>query len=114
MSYILGVRRFGVAAVVADSFLGRGPLTDRRHDFTSHKNGLLFPGCIYGISGAWDAACKFIARVQGHATGSTLAERWRSLERTVRIYDFPSVASAFQILFSSRHRIQPKFYVLNS
>src|SRR5688572_22503065 len=112
MTYIVGARRGDVAAIYADTQLtstenGIPPV------YGGIKCGVMFPGCIYGVSGDWHAALGFIYDVQRAVEYlDNPAERWTVFEQvcTHRI----DTHSSYQLLLSSRHLGRPRFYLFQS
>lgn len=112
MTYVVGIKRFGAAAIITDSLLTSPAYPP---DLASIKSGLLFPGCIYGISGNWQRAWQCIHAIRAGCTQETTRERFKGLTRLIARYPFPlGNHNAFEILLSSRHTGSPDFYLLQS
>jgi hypothetical protein len=120
MTFVVGVRRLGTAAIITDSLLTDPRTGDQRFEFL--KNGILFPGCIYGVAGSWHRALDFIDTVQAKALGLSPADAWRVIEQVVEGYASgadgfswkDTTLDQFDILLSSRHSGAPELYHLDS
>ena len=112
MTYVVGVRRFGVAAIICDSDLSIPG--DARRD-PAIKHGILGNGLIYGMSGGWNAAVAFIQDAKARCTAETAAENFQILQERVRLYPYrPGENNQFDVLISSRHSAAPQFFWINS
>lgn len=114
MTYVLGLRRRGVAAIFTDSLL-----CDDRNEpssYASLKGGILFPGCIFGASGDWcgtDAALQFVVTAQEAARNvHNIQEAWELFEKVCRL--FKTGDRKFEVLLSSRHLGEPSFFLYTS
>lgn len=112
MTYILGVKRNGVATIISDSMVtfGRG-----EHEVTALKTGLLFPGCLYGAAGDAHEFRRFVLHCKAlfDDVEDTLEGFWNRFLRLVKTYEFGQHGS-FHMLLLSRHSGTPTFYVLDS
>lgn len=112
MTYVVGIKRLGTAAIITDSLLTSAAHPPR---IDSIKSGVLFPGCIFGICGNWGRAWECLLSLRARCTENTLEARFEELARLVYFYNFPrGDHNAFEILLSSRHAGTPEFYLLSS
>src|SRR3990172_4955714 len=117
MTYIVGVSQLGVNAVICDTRVAwQRPSTAKRGENVVLKSGLLFPGCIYAITGNLDAARQFICKAKEYLTGrDTLVGFWDKYHLFVKHYPFPTKAnSIFKLLLSARCSGKPEFFILDS
>ena len=85
MTYVLGVRRGDVASIHSDSQLTQ--LTGEI-GYESVKNGILFPGCIFGLAGDWEPGLRFIETVRRAVEHlEILADKWSMFGRVCAAYD---------------------------
>ncbi|MCB0343982.1 MAG: hypothetical protein KDD66_02650 [Bdellovibrionales bacterium] len=81
------------------------------------KSGILFPGCIFGLTGSLNSARAFITafrEVTADKTGSP-ARLWNSFVDFCCKYEFDlDPEEAFQLILSSRASGKPKFYFFDS
>src|SRR5690348_8280095 len=114
MTYVVAARRFGRMAFVADSRLSK-PDASERTTAGGRKTGILFPGCIYGISGDIRRGGDCLRILESAAAGSP-ASSWRNLVSRVERYPFVinSEAEHFDILLSTRHEGSPQLFHLSS
>ena len=111
MTYVVGVKRLGVSAIITDSFLVTG---GAELSPASIKSGVLFPGCIFGISGNWRRAWDCIQDLRKRCTQPTLTQRFETLGQRIYFYPFaPGADEQFEILLSLRGR-PPSFFVIDS
>jgi hypothetical protein len=112
VTYVVGIKRCGAAAIITDSLLTSAAYPP---DIASIKSGVLFPGCIYGICGNWQTAWQCIRAIRAGCTQETTRERFEELARLIARYPFPlGNYNAFEILLSSRHTGAPDFYLIQS
>jgi hypothetical protein len=117
MTYIVGINQFDINAIICDTHVSWWRLNQKvKGENVGLKSGLLFPGCIYGISGSLAHARTFIINCKLYLTGQyTLPDFWERFLEFIRSYQFPITKdSYFQLLLSSRNHGTPKFYVLDS
>lgn len=111
MTYIIGLKKFGVTAIICDTKTTRA---DRRNSGPALKSGILFPGCIYGCAGDVRSIQRFIEHCKVVLDGTdTLMGFWTRFRRIVDLYPFEE-QSAFQLILSSRHSGEPQLYCLDS
>lgn len=112
VTFVVGIKRFGTAAIIADSLLTS---LDKAPNPGAIKSGVLFPGCIFGICGAWEKARGCIRAIQAQCAQGTPSERFEELDRLIVRYQFPiDNRYPFEILLSSRHTGTPEFYLIDS
>jgi hypothetical protein len=117
MTYIVGVSQAGTNAIISDTHVtwqcGR---TITNSSNTGLKIGLLFHGCIYGISGTSEEARKFIIGCKQFLTGRyTPNQFWeRFISYTEKYHFNKDQGSSFELLLSTRNLGAPQFYVLYS
>lgn len=101
MTFIATINRCGSTAIFADSMLTVGGVDV---DFRSIKNGILLPGSIYGVSGDYDEAMRFVLRCREEADGNRdAAENWSVINRVVDGLFTPKPNREFFIDLSTRH-----------
>jgi hypothetical protein len=85
------------------------------HNYTS-KIGILFPGCIYGISGSAYDAVTFLTTVQETVGNSnSVDQNWTYLKTIAGSYSFPIDPDRhFKILCSNRATGRPEFWIIDS
>jgi len=117
MTYIVGVSQSGTNAIISDTHVTWwSAKTKAKSANTGLKSGLLFPGCIYGVSGASGEARRFIIGCKQYLTGRyTLKQFWERFLNYTENYCFnKDRCSSFEILLSSRNLGSPQFYILCS
>jgi hypothetical protein len=118
MTYLVAFGQPALNTIIADTrvtWSSGAEVPDDPH--TGLKVGLLFPGCIYGVT-ANDVseAQKFIVRFRAsiYRSTDTLPGLWRRFERFVELYEFPPPSQQFQLVLSHRAFGHPRFAVLDS
>jgi hypothetical protein len=118
MTYVTGISQFNINAIICDTYVSwwRDNRKERGENIGFLKSGLLFPGCIYGISGSIKNARAFIINCRLHLTGRhTLPDFWEMFLEFFHSYcSSTNKNSDFQLLLSSRNHGIPQFYVLDS
>jgi hypothetical protein len=120
MTYVIGIRRFDTTAILVDSAISTYDAAARNFrtdpDALAVKNGVLYPGCIYGLAGNPEPAHQFVQKMRSVvATEAGLQEKWEALEAAVRIYPFPAAKfQQFELIISSRHSGVPELFVVDS
>jgi len=117
MTYVVGISQFDINAIICDTHVSWWRFNQKvKGENVGLKNGLFFPGCIYGISGSVDDARNFIISCKSYLTGNhTLPHFWEMFLEFVNSYSFPRINdSSFQLLLSSRNQGSLQFYVLDS
>jgi hypothetical protein len=121
MTYVVGIKRFNTTAILVDSNFStvdaNGNLRPNENpEEALMKNGVLYPGCIYGYSGNVIRAEQCIQKLRINvATAVGLQAKWEALERTVYLYQFPvGDREQFDLVLSSRHTGTPELFVINS
>lgn len=118
MTYIVGIRQLDTNAIICDTRVTWWRSNKRVTGANiSLKSGLLFPGCLYAITGDLGAAGAFIKEYKRKVNGTynTLRGLWNDFSNFSREYlthfrDCPD----FNLLLSSRCEGRPEFYVLDS
>jgi hypothetical protein len=116
MTYILTHNQNGSTAIFADSMLTGKPLDsdDPVRDF-GVKNGIVIPGCIYGLSGDFHEATRFVLLCRekaGDCTDPTI--NFETIQRTAKSGFTVSPGCSFKMALSSRHSGNPQHYRLDS
>jgi hypothetical protein len=120
MTYVIGITRFDTTAILVDSSIwirdAAGNLIPDPEADAGIKNGVLYPGCIYGFAGNPERAYQFMQKMRSVAATKTgLPEKWEALEAAVRIYPFPrGEDQQFDMMLSSRHSGVPELFVVDS
>ena len=110
MTYILGLKYKGFTSIISDSRISSPNCASN----SGLKVGILFPGCIYGISGSSQSGRQFIqdARlVVGHT--QDVQENWDRFMNHASKYSSPP-STPFKVLLSSRATGTPILYVFDS
>ena len=119
MTYVIGIKRFDTTAILVDSALSLRDAAGKLYphpELEGFKNGVLYPGCIYGFAGNLERAAQFMQKMRTVvATETGLLEKWEALEAAVRIYPFAHGENQqFDALLSSRHSGAPELFVVDS
>lgn len=115
MTYILGINQLGINAIICDTRVTTWRSEKRVSGANiALKSGLLFPGCIYGITGDIDSARSFIIECKEILTGKgTLLSFWDKFIGFIEIFRNRHKTGKFTLLLSSRNHGHPKFYTLD-
>lgn len=111
MTYIVGLKKQGVTAIICDVIA-----TFENKDLGQVlKNGILFPGCIYGASGNSLDIAHFIdfCRAAFPDKVKDYLQAWSEFEKVVSLYDEYKTRD-FEFILSSRHSGKPALYTLSS
>lgn len=112
MTYILGVKSNGVAAIISDTMV---TFDKANAGFQALKTGIFFPGCAYGASGDAAGFRRFVIWCKSRLNGveEDLSGFWELFLSLVEGYEFHGHGD-FQLLLLSRHEGEPNFYILES
>jgi hypothetical protein len=121
VTYVIGIKRFNTTAILVDSNFSTvdadGNLRPNDNpEEALMKNGVLYPGCIYGYSGNVIRAEQCIEKIRINVANAVgLQAKWEALERTVYLYQFPAgERQQFDLVLSSRHTGTPELFVIDS
>lgn len=118
MTYTVGIQQSDINAIICDT-----RVTWWRSDKKigganiSLKSGLLFPGCLYSVTGDLGEAGNFIKDYKQRINGTynTLQGSWHDFSKFAQGYfSFARNRPDFSLLLSSRCKGRPEFYVLDS
>ena len=118
MTYIVGYKQTGINTLITDQRIswksGEG---EREGTNNALKSGVLFPGCIYAISGNVEAASEFIEGFHRYGQGEykSLSDLWKFFMYYINEFDFKQYENSwFVLVLSSRESGMPSFYILDS
>jgi len=111
LTYILG-QKLGNAAVIVSDTRVSGSVSHNR----ALKTGILFPGCIVGMSGSVQEGSNFLNAIKaGISYSNSIEENWRLLTTITTAYSFPpSPDQGFTLLLATRASGSPTFWVVDS
>lgn len=118
MTYVVGIQQLGVNAVICDTRVTWWRSGKRVEGANiSLKSGVLFPGCLYAVTGDLEQAGKFIKeykqRIEG--TYNTLQGLWSDFIEFAQNYSPVSQGkNCFHLLLSSRCNGKPEFFIFDS
>jgi len=114
MTYLVALQLKGFTAIVADSRVSWTRENVIQGEDGSLKNGVLFPGCIFGITGDAKEARNFAITFKETITpDAPVGETWERFQKYCREYHY-SQSAEFQVVLSSRADGNPRLYVLVS
>ena len=118
MTYIVGIQEFGINAVICDTRVTWWRSNKKVGGANvSLKSGILFPGCLYAITGDKYEAGKFIKAFKQEIEGTrnTLQGLWNDFNKFYKVYFSKTGKKAdFSLLLSSRCEGQPQFYLMDT
>jgi hypothetical protein len=116
MTILIALHRRGVSAIFSDTAVSRRGANGRPEvcQEWAMKSGVLFPGCIYGVSGSQEGAKRFfdsvvpvIERTQG------VENRWTQLQ-TLALRANTSPEHHFTMVLATRHERGSNIYFFDS
>jgi hypothetical protein len=84
---------------------------------TALKTGLLFNGCIFGMSGDARAGTKFITEFNNkkqNIQSDSVKSKWKLFKEYVKRYKMEGNIDGFELILSCRHKGYPQLYIYNS
>jgi len=116
MTYIVGINKkdHKFSAIISDIMLSIDyPNGIQMRANTGLKTGLLFKGCIYGISGDWEASKKFLLGFKKSVNkDNSISDNFKEFNKYIESNAWEK-GKGFKILFSVRNP-NPEFYILDS
>lgn len=116
MTYIVGIQQLGINTIICDTRVTWWRSNAKvGGENTSLKSGVLFPGCLYAITGDLEQAGSFIKeykqRIEG--TYNTLEGLWSDFAQFAEKYSSKG-RNRFLLLLSSRTKGKPEFFIFDS
>lgn len=117
MTYILGINEFNANAIICDTRVTWWRSGKKEGENISLKSGMLFPGCLYAITGdVYEAGTlikAFKQKIDG--TYNNLPGLWNDFIKFSESYILTiNRKDRFSLLLSSRCQGQPEFFILDS
>ncbi|WP_298444721.1 hypothetical protein [uncultured Ferrimonas sp.] len=116
MTLLVAFKQPGLNCIISDMRVTYNHLGEGRN--SALKTGILFPGCIYGITGAAEPSRRFIRALKEfvHANkGASVLKMWSLFEQFVLSYEFDTDPnSRFDLVLSERSTGKPRFVYLES
>lgn len=116
MTLLVAFKQPGLNCIISDMRVTNSLNGEGRN--SALKTGLLFPGCIYGITGAAEPSRIFIRALKEFMyanTGVDIEKAWSLFEYFVSTYKFDTTpTSRFDLVLSERSTGKPRFVYLES